>query len=181
MCHHSESDGTSGTFYLRGGQFGVCTRNLELLEDETNSFWRRGARISSARSAGHSQRRFCPARRNSRRGIQSNHLRVRGVSFAAFNLFDIAAHCYLGHAQLAEFCRATEVPMVRVVWEGEFRFTLEQLIALAKRAGLCAGRAGEGIVLRPAEETRSLILEVADFRPSPERALRSETRRIADS
>src|SRR5712671_3478980 len=33
-------DGTSATFYLRNGQLGVCSRNLELLEDEASMFWR---------------------------------------------------------------------------------------------------------------------------------------------
>ncbi len=33
-------DGTSATFYLRNGEFGVCSRNLELLDDPASMFWR---------------------------------------------------------------------------------------------------------------------------------------------
>jgi len=33
-------DGSSATFYLRNGEFGVCSRNLELLETEGNTFWK---------------------------------------------------------------------------------------------------------------------------------------------
>jgi RNA ligase (TIGR02306 family) len=33
-------DGSSATFYLRDGQFGVCSRNLELVEVEDNTFWK---------------------------------------------------------------------------------------------------------------------------------------------
>jgi len=33
-------DGSSATFYFNNGVFGVCSRNLELLESEENSFWR---------------------------------------------------------------------------------------------------------------------------------------------
>src|SRR5215470_14016018 len=33
-------DGTSATFYLRNGEFGVCTRNLELLDDPASMFLR---------------------------------------------------------------------------------------------------------------------------------------------
>jgi RNA ligase (TIGR02306 family) len=33
-------DGASATFYVRDGVFGVCSRNLELLDSPTNSFWR---------------------------------------------------------------------------------------------------------------------------------------------
>jgi RNA ligase (TIGR02306 family) len=33
-------DGSSMTVYLNGENFGVCSRNLDLLEDETNTFWK---------------------------------------------------------------------------------------------------------------------------------------------
>ena len=32
-------DGSSSTFYIKDGQFGVCSRNLELIESEINTFW----------------------------------------------------------------------------------------------------------------------------------------------
>jgi RNA ligase (TIGR02306 family) len=43
-------DGTSATYYLRGGEFGVCTRNLELLDDPASMFWR-VARVHRLREA----------------------------------------------------------------------------------------------------------------------------------
>ena len=33
-------DGSSATFYMNDGVFGVCSRNLELLETEGNTFWK---------------------------------------------------------------------------------------------------------------------------------------------
>jgi hypothetical protein len=33
-------DGSSATFYFKDGVFGVCSRNLELLESEGNTFWK---------------------------------------------------------------------------------------------------------------------------------------------
>jgi len=39
-CYITEKvDGTSATYYIRDGQFGVCSRNLELLETEDNIHW----------------------------------------------------------------------------------------------------------------------------------------------
>jgi tRNA-binding EMAP/Myf-like protein len=32
-------DGSSATFYFRNGEFGVCSRNLELEETDDNTFW----------------------------------------------------------------------------------------------------------------------------------------------
>jgi len=33
-------DGSSVTFFLHDNEFGVCSRNLELIEDDTNSIWK---------------------------------------------------------------------------------------------------------------------------------------------
>ena len=33
-------DGSSATYYIKDGEFGVCSRNLELLETEGNTFWK---------------------------------------------------------------------------------------------------------------------------------------------
>src|SRR5262245_7281825 len=92
-------------------------------------------------------------------GIQGNHLSVKGVSFAAFNLFNIATHAYANHNTLAEFCKANSLPVVREIWRGEFRFTLPQLVELASAQDYAPGRPAEGVVIRPLEEARSQILE----------------------
>ena len=152
-------DGMSGTFYLRGGQFGVCTRNLELLDDPASLFWRvaREQRLPEALAALGGD--FALQGEVYGEGIQSNHLGIKGVSFAAFNLFDITTHFYAGHQALAEFCKAQNVPMVREIWRGEFRFTLPELVELAGAQDYAPGRPAEGIVIRPLEEARSRILE----------------------
>lgn len=80
------------------------------------------------------------------------------MSIAIFNVFDIMQHLFLPHADVAEFCRSTGLPMVRTVWEGDFQFTLEELVALANRQEYAPGRPAEGIVIRPVEEARSLVL-----------------------
>ena len=49
--------------------------------------------------------------------------------------------------------------MVREVWRGEFRFTLPELVELANKQDYAPGFPAEGIVVRPMEEARSLILE----------------------
>jgi RNA ligase (TIGR02306 family) len=152
-------DGTSATYYLRGGEFGVCTRNLELLDDPASMFWRvaREHRLREALATLNGD--FALQGEVHGEGIQGNHLGVKGVSFAAFNLFDIATHAYASHKALAEFCKATGLPMVREVWRGEFRFALPELVELASAQDYAPGRPAEGIVIRPVEEARSRILE----------------------
>ncbi len=152
-------DGTSGTFYLRGGEFGVCTRNLELLDDPASMFWRvaREHRLGEALATLTGD--FALQGEVHGEGIQGNHLGAKGVQFAAFNLFDIANHVYASHHALEEFCKANGLPMVRTVWRGEFRFTLPELVQLASAQDYAPGQPAEGIVIRPVVEARSQILE----------------------
>jgi RNA ligase (TIGR02306 family) len=152
-------DGTSGTFYLRGGEFGVCTRNLELLDDPNSKFWRvaREHRLPEALATLGGD--FALQGEVHGEGIHGNHLGVKGVAFAAFDLFDITAHTYAGHEALAELCQANGLPLVREVWRGEFRFTLPELVDLASAQEYASGRPAEGIVIRPVEEARSLVLD----------------------
>jgi RNA ligase (TIGR02306 family) len=151
-------DGTSGTFYLRDGNFGVCSRNLELLEDTSNSFWQvaREFRVHEALASLGGD--FALQGEVHGAGIQGNHMKLSRASLRVFNLFDIANHQYLDHSRLADLCRATGLPMVQVVWEGDFCFTLEELIRLANEQEYAPGAPAEGIVIRPIYETRSLIL-----------------------
>lgn len=40
-CYITEKlDGSSATFYIKDGEFGVCSRNIDLLEDADNTFWK---------------------------------------------------------------------------------------------------------------------------------------------
>jgi len=152
-------DGTSATYYLRGGEFGVCSRNLELLDDPSSMFWRvaREHRLREALATLNGD--FMLQGEVHGEGIQGNHLGVKGVTLVAFNLFDIAAHAYAGHTALAAFCQANGLSMVREVWQGKFRFTLPELVELANAQDYAPGRPAEGIVIRPVEEARSMILE----------------------
>lgn len=152
-------DGTSATYYLRNGEFGVCTRNLELLEDVKSMFWRvaqdHHLREALATLGGD----FAIQGELHGEGIQGNHLELKGVSLRVFNLFDISTHAHASQTALEEFCTSTGLPMVRKVWRGGFRFTLPQLVEFASAQDYVPGRPAEGIVIRPVEEARSRILE----------------------
>ncbi len=152
-------DGTSGTFYVRGGEFGVCTRNLELRDDPTSMFWRvaREQRVREALATLGGD--YALQGEVYGEGIQGNHLGVKGVRLAAFNLFDITTHAYASHQALQQFCQTTGLPMVQTVWRGEFRFMLAELVQLAGAQDYAPGRPAEGIVIRPVLEARSKILE----------------------
>ena len=117
-------DGTSATFYLRNGEFGVCSRNLELLEDPTSMFWKIAQQHRLREALATLGGDFALQGEVHGEGVQGNNLGVKGVTLAVFNLFDITTHKYAGHKTLADFCSTNGLAMVREVWRGEFRFTL---------------------------------------------------------
>jgi len=152
-------DGTSATFYLLNREFGVCTRNLELLDDPNSMFWRvaREHRVQEALATLGGN--FAIQAEVHGEGIQGNHLDIKGVSLRVFNLFDIGTHAYASHTELEKLCTASGLPMVREVWRGEFLFTIPQLVELASAQDYAPGRPAEGIVMRPLTEARSRVLE----------------------
>jgi len=152
-------DGTSGTFYVRGGEFGVCTRNLELLDDPASMFWRVAREHKLREALATLGGDFALQGEVHGEGIQGNHLGAKGVRFASFNLFAVTNHAYANHQVLENFCQKNGLPMVRMVWRGEFRFTLPELVQLASAQDYAQGQPAEGIVIRPLVESRSRVLE----------------------
>jgi RNA ligase (TIGR02306 family) len=155
-------DGSSGTFYVKNNEFGVCSRNLELKQDDTNSFWK----IAIQYDIENKIKTYFKDRNIALQGelygpdIQDNLLGVNEVKFAAFNLFDIDKQEYLGHFDLLNFSNIMQIPMVKVLEIGNnFNYTLQQLQNLANELKYDNGNLAEGIVLRPVTEMYSETLK----------------------
>lgn len=153
-------DGSSGTYFYKDGEFGVCSRKLQLQRDENNSFWRIALKYDLENKLKAYGRNVCIQGEVFGPGIQDNLLGVSELSFRAFNLFDIAAGQYLGWKQLTEFCFYNSVPQVELIEIGEsFDKTLAQLQEFANNLKYENGNLAEGIVIRPTEDTYSNVLK----------------------
>jgi len=92
-------DGSSCTIYVKDGVVGVCSRNLDLKESDTNSFWK------AARDQGILDALITFYEKTGRNialqgeligeGIQGNQERVKGQRFFLFDVFDIDAQSHL--------------------------------------------------------------------------------------
>lgn len=100
-CYVTEKvDGTSATYYLKGGEFGVCSRNLELLETPDNAHWR----VARENKVEEKMRAFAHKLDGDLDfaiqgeiigvGVNSNPLKIENKRVLFFSMFDIKSYSY---------------------------------------------------------------------------------------
>ena len=153
-----KADGSSGSFYYNKGEFGVCSRNLDLLEEASNSFWKVARQLdleSKLKQFGFN----CAIQGELvGQGIQDNHLGINGLDLVCFNIFDIDAQKYLDYKEMSDLCNSFIIPKVKVIYKGTFNFTLDELQKLANDTNYDNGNCAEGLVIRPVTESYSETL-----------------------
>jgi len=82
-------DGSSATFYLRDGEFGVCSRNLDLLETEDNTYWKVARELKIEEKLSELGRNIAIQGELIGEGIQKNPYKIKGHTVRFFNVFDI--------------------------------------------------------------------------------------------
>ncbi len=158
-------DGTSASFYLNNGEFGVCSRNRELKETAESVYWQiaRKYKVEEAlrqyAMLGVGIGDYCIQGEIYGPGIQGNKTGVTEVGFAMFNLLSVTKRSYCSLGELAAFSLLFDIPMVEMIWEGIFYLTLEQLLEMANNLEYRPGFPAEGIVIRPNHPCPSVCLD----------------------
>ncbi|MEZ0368212.1 MAG: RNA ligase (ATP) [Candidatus Sericytochromatia bacterium] len=154
-CYVTEKlDGSSVTYYLHDGEFNVCSRNLNLLDDGRNSLWKVARTLeieAKLRSLGWNA---CLQGEIIGEGIQGNKYKLKGQSVRFFSLFDIDAYRFLDFAEFTTRLAALDLPTVPVL-ETDYRLEAEIPALVAKSVGksvLNPELQREGIVIRPLSE-----------------------------
>ena len=94
-------EGSSMTVYLIDGEFGVCSRNLDLKETEGNTFWqvaRRDNIEQKMRDETDENWQFAIQGELIGPGIQGNIYKLSAPEFRVFDVYDITNGCYLNPA-----------------------------------------------------------------------------------
>lgn len=146
-------DGTSATYYKKDGVFGVCSRNLDLLETEGNTHWKIARRLDLEKKLPEGiaiQGEIFGS------SIGTNPFKATDQNFACFNVYSITEGRYLDFAEWMNFCLDNGIPPVPVLESSiALEMTAEQLIE--KYDGLkslLADVLTEGVVIRPMKEAR---------------------------
>jgi RNA ligase (TIGR02306 family) len=143
-------DGSSFTAYVKDGEFGICSRNLELLETEDNTMWKVARELdleTKMRSLG---KNVSFQGEIIGEGIQGNPYRLKGQTLKFFNIFDIDEHQYYIKAQLEKTINELGLETVPML-HNHFLLpnTIEELLQFAEgKSALCESTEREGLVIR---------------------------------
>lgn len=172
-----KDDGTSGTYFVKGGDFGVCGRTIQYADPGTpenptvfpegvewrdNGFWRMARKYAIEENLKRlfGNRDFAIQGEVVGPGVQSNHLGLAEMEFHFFNIFDITNRIYFSKDELLRFAGESGVPMVPIVEEGAaFPHTIADLVKLADSLKYPNDAPAEGIVVRPSEPFYSRVLK----------------------
>ena len=150
-------DGSSATFYFRNGVFGVCSRNLELLETEGNTFWRVARELKLEEWLGTLENNVCLQGELVGESVQGNPYKIKGQTVRFFNGFNVDTQeniPFLEFVELIQKMNLTTVPIL------DYDFTLpetvENMLEYAdKKSELNSNLDREGIVVRSYDRTIS--------------------------
>jgi RNA ligase (TIGR02306 family) len=147
-------DGSSATFFLRNGEFGVCSRNMELVEDDTNTFWKVARMLNLKEKMALLGGNYALQGELVGEGIQSNKLKIKGHNVFFFNLFDIDRHVYVSFANFKDCIEKMNLQTVPIISNHTLLpNNVGTLVDLSKRKSLLnANTWAEGIVVRSVEE-----------------------------
>ena len=156
-------DGTSFTAYRHDGEFGVCSRNLNLKESEDNAHWKMARKLNLEEILCSEYRNLCIQGEMAGPGIQGNRMGLKEVDLYLFNLFDIDTGKYAGYNELVEFGKKHNIKVVPIVGQKDFGFgettNVGKMLAVASALNYENDTPAEGIVWRSACETYSEVLK----------------------
>jgi hypothetical protein len=96
-------DGSSMTIYNYDGQYGVCSRNLELKRDAENTFWKTAINTRILPALVHGGYNVAVQGELMGPNIQGNRENLAVHTFFIFDVFDIDRQVYLAPAERLEF------------------------------------------------------------------------------
>lgn len=150
-------DGSSATFYYKDGVFGVCSRNLELLETEDNTFWKVARELDLENKMKDFGVNISLQGELIGEGIQGNPYKIKGQTVKFFNLFDIDLQVYHSLAHLDRALGIMGLKMVPIVDEFfKLPETIETLLKYADNKSILNPKFDrEGVVIRNLDRTIS--------------------------
>jgi RNA ligase (TIGR02306 family) len=166
-CMYTEKvDGTSSTFYVNNGVFGVCSRNMELREGD-NAYWQIARQHDIENKLRATGKNIAIQGEILGSGIQGNKYKFKDGDreLFLFNIFDIDNDRYLGYQDF--IITAAQLNIKTVPYCGSLVIT-DDIDALVQQSIgqslLNKDTKREGIVIRPLNEMNDPYLGRISFK-----------------
>lgn len=142
-------DGSSCTIFVNEEKDGVCSRNLELKQNEDNAFWRIALDYDIHKKIRAYGKNIAVQGELIAPNIQSNYEKVTKPEFYVFDVFDIDKQEYMLPKERQEFCKLLDIPHVPII---DKAFTMvadvDKLLDMAEGNGMNKGVKREGLVFK---------------------------------
>ncbi|MBC8044285.1 MAG: RNA ligase (ATP) [Rhizobacter sp.] len=163
-CYVTEKlDGTSVTFFIKDGVFGVCSRNLELLETSESVPWKIARQLNIETKLRALNRNLALQGELIGAGVQGNKYKLKTQAVFFFTAFDIDAYRFLDYADFAAMMKHLELQSVPIASTAfELTDDIDELVSLSvARSQLNAAVWREGVVIRPLQEKTDMMGRVS--------------------
>jgi RNA ligase (TIGR02306 family) len=152
-------DGSSATYYIKDGEFGVCSRNLELLETEGNTFWKVARELNLEENMRATGKNISLQGELIGEGIQGNPYKIKGQTVRFFTGFDIDKYQRISFPELVVMLSDMGLQYVPILNQ-ELGFvlpeTVEDMLKYAEDKSVLNDKTErEGVVVRSMDGTIS--------------------------
>lgn len=148
-------DGSSFTAYIKDGEFGVCSRNLDLAESEGNSFWiaaRKNNLEEKMREVSATFGDFAIQAEMCGVGIQSNSEGLSSIDIFVFDIYNIEKRTKIGSVERIHLTKKLGLNHVPFHGLHKFNFqTAKEFTDYAEGPSLNA-KQREGLVFKSVED-----------------------------
>ena len=152
-------DGSSATYYVKDGGFGVCSRNLELLETEGNTFWKVARELDLENKMKSLGKNISLQGELIGEGIQGNRYNLKGHTVRFYTAFDIDKYKRISFGEMIEILDSFGLQSVPVLsQESPFLLpeSVEEMLKYAEgKSSLNEKKEREGLVVRSMDGTIS--------------------------
>lgn len=154
-CYSTEKiDGMSATYFVNKGEYGVCSRNLDLKLLDKNPFYRLGKMIDIETKLRSVNRNIASQGEmygiTGGKGIRGNKLDIKGLRFAMYNVYLIDETRYMNLDEMLKLSTDLEIPTVPILGRFNLPSNMDDLVSMAtKKSAINPEKWQEGIVVRP--------------------------------
>jgi RNA ligase (TIGR02306 family) len=150
-------NGTSVTYYYRDGEFGVCSRNLDLKETKANSFWLMARKLDLEEKLRRLGENIAIQAELAGPKIAKNPLKLPEQQLFVFNIWNLERHCYLTPNERMQYIRVLELDHVPIIHSTTPIFqlcdTIDKLLAYAHGKSL----------INPAVDREGVVFKSTDL------------------